>query len=176
MTKKLINEIEMSLLLDGVAWKADDFNEEEAEKVGDRKVSKVEKHKRDAHYRVRLTGKRNPSERTRDDYKKDSQKEINRKKREARLCGYKNHKYDLKFEDAMKNEISDFEYLKAEEERHERIRKEILDRTAKRAKELKVEALKMLIMAKELIDNSEKIMEEATKLEKSLKEDADIAC
>ena len=174
MNKKAIVEIDMDLILNGVVSKTADFMNEESVKVvhHGRPHTRAEKLTRDAYYRIKATGGKK-HDRNREDYK--SFKVMNDWDRSMRLYvsgDRKNKMYDEKATDALKNEISDFEYLKAEEERHEMIRKEILDRTAKRTKELKAEALKMLIMAKELIDNSEKIMEKSKRLEESLKKDS----
>lgn len=175
MNKKLNDVIEMSLILDGVAWKADDFAEEEVIKVIRRRPhTRAEKIRNDNLHRVKITGKKH--DRTRDDYNNykdlcDSMRDYRYMERGRGCHGdYKDHIDDLKVADALKNEVDDFEYLKAEAERIERVKVEIRQRTEERIRRLRDESLEMLRRAKALLADAEGNWSEADRLERSLTE------
>lgn len=173
MGKDMIAEIEMELLTNGVVLKGVDFVDDgESVKVikNGKPHTRAEKIRNDNLYRVKITGKKH--DRSREDYK--DAVESNEDKRLYRLYIRGNYKDRLaveKTKDAWKNEIADFEYLKSEEEKIERVKAEIKKRTENRIRRLRDEAFEMVRRAKALLDDADGNWSEADRLEASLKND-----
>lgn len=176
MMKNVIAEMEMDLILNGVVLKACDFEEDggEASVTRDSYIPRAEKIRREALHRVNTTGKKH--DRSRDDYKEakntmERQRGEKKANRGSDYNGYHKARIDaLREADEMRNAVADDAYLREETERHERIRKEIISRTEKRAKDLREEAVKMVQLAMNLLNDATGNLKEATRIEMSLKE------
>lgn len=178
MKKDMIAEMELDMLLNGVVLKGVDFLDDESSiKVihNGRPHTRAEKLSNDAKYRIKITGKK--SNRDRKDYKMGNLR--NEWNRDYRLYNggyngifgsFKERKLLEKVTDEMENGLRDYEQLRDDEERIERVHNEIIMRTKKRVNTLQQRAEDLRNMAKNMLERAEELEKDAERIASSLSE------